>query len=117
MNFSVWKRNGHNRKQENYEGKLTGNGKHKKVGNHTLTNMLELSSVRRGKNKCRTLKMSLKLSPSTKNNFVYIYRLLYQNLMGTENQNIAIDTNYKKRKRKPNTTLNILRKSQERTKE
>ena len=37
--------------------------------------------------------------------------------MGTENQNIAIDTNYKKRKRKPNTTLNILRKSQERTKE
>ena len=43
--------------------KLTGNGKDNlKVGNHPLTNMIsKLASMRRGEDKCRMLKMHLKL--------------------------------------------------------
>ena len=43
--------------------KLTGKGKDNlKVVNHPLTNMIsKLASMRRGEDKCRTLKMHLKL--------------------------------------------------------
>ena len=50
--------------------------------------------------------------PGTESNLIYTYRLLYQNLMVTTNQKSAIDR-YTKRKRNPNTTLNLVFKSQE----
>ena len=67
-----------------------------KVGNHPYTNMISKPAiVRRGGYKCRSL-------------YIYIYRLLYQNLMVITNQKSTIDT--QTRKSNPNTTLNIVPK-------
>ena len=67
--------------------KLTGKGKHTvKVGNRPHTNMISKSSiVRRGEHKCRILKMHLKLKDQQLKTILFIYRLLYQNLMVTAN--------------------------------
>ena len=68
-------------------GKLTGRDKHKvKVGIHPHTNMITKPAImRRGEYKCRILEMQWKLRDQQPKTIWYIYRLLYQNLMGTTN--------------------------------
>ena len=56
--------------------------------------------------------MHLKLRDQQLKTIMYLYRLLYQNLMATANQKSTIDI-HKKRKRNSNTTLKIVIKSQE----
>ena len=65
--------------------KLTGKAKDKnKVGNQPLTNTIsKLASMRGGEDKCRTLKMHLKVRDWQPKTILYTYRWLYQNLMGT----------------------------------
>ena len=95
-------------------GKLTGKSKHAvKVRNHPHTNMTSKPAiVRRGEYKCRILEMHLKLRDQQLKTTLYIYRLLFQNLMVTTIKNLQwIHT--RKRKRNPNTTLKIVIKSQE----
>ena len=59
-------------------GKLTSKGKHTvKVGSHPDTKMVS---------KCRILEMHLKLRDQQLKIILYVYRLLYQNLMVTANQ-------------------------------
>ena len=67
--------------------KLTGKGKHTvKIGNHLHTNtMSKPAIVRRGEHKCRILEMHLKLKDQQLKTILFIYRLLYQNLMVTAN--------------------------------
>ena len=60
--------------------------------------------------------MHFKLKDQQLKTILHIYRLLYQNLMGTTNQKSTVDTHTEK-KSNPNTTLKIDIKSQERTKE
>ena len=68
-------------------GNLTGKGKHKiiQVGKHPLTNMpSKLASMRRGQ--MQNIKnRDLKLRDQQPEIILHIYRLLYQNLMGTAN--------------------------------
>ena len=68
-------------------GKLTSKGKHTvKVGNHPHRNMISKPAVvRRGEHKCRILEMHLKLKDQQLITILFIYRLLYQNLMVTAN--------------------------------
>ena len=82
-------------------GKLTGKGKHKiKVRNHPFTNMMsKLASMTRGEYKCRTLKMHLKLKERQSKTILYIYRLLYQNLMQITNQKTEKDTHTHKKEK------------------
>ena len=70
-------------------GKLTGKSKHAvKVGNRLYTNtILKPAIMRKGEYKCRILEMYLKLREQQLKSIFCIYRLLYQNLMGTANQN------------------------------
>ena len=84
--------------------KLTGKGKLTvKVGNNPHTNMLSKPSImRRGKQKCGILEMHLKLKDQQLKTILFVYRLLYQNMV-TANQKSAIDT--QKGKRNPNRTL------------
>ena len=56
--------------------------------------------------------MHLKLRDQQPKTTLYIYRLLYQNLMAPPNQKLQ-QTYTQKRKSKPDTTLKIVRKSQE----
>ena len=98
--------------------KLTGKGKHTvKVENHLYTDMTsKRPTERRGEHKCSILEMHLKLKDQQLKTILFLYRLLYQNLMVTANQKSTIDT--QKRKRNTNTTLKLVIKSQEkRTKE
>ena len=44
---------------------------------------------------------------------LYIYKLLYQHLMGATNLKITIDTHTKKSKSNPNTTLKMVIKLEE----
>ena len=81
--------------------KLTGKGKHTlKVGNHPHTNISKPSIMRRGEHKCRILEMHLKLKDQQLKTILFIYRLLYQNLMITANQKSVIDTHTHTHKRK-----------------
>ena len=48
---------------------------------------------------------------------LYIYRLLYQNLMGTANQKITIDTHTKKKKQPQNNIKMVTKPPEKRTKE
>lgn len=73
--------------------KLTGKGKDNiKVGNNPLPNMTsKLRRMRKGKDKCRTLKMHLKLRDQQPETILHTYRWLYQNwfyqnIMATTNQ-------------------------------
>ena len=80
--------------------KLTSKGKHTvKVGNHPYTNMISKPTImRRGECKCKILEMHLKLRDQQLKTILYIYRLLYQNLMVTTNQKSTIDTHTQKKK-------------------
>jgi len=80
--------------------KLTGKGKDNiKAGKHPSTNMAsKLASMRRGKDKYRTLKMHLKLRDQEPKIILYTYIGLYQNLMGTTHQETTMDTHIKKKK-------------------
>ena len=81
-------------------GKLTSKGKHTvKVGNHPHTNLIsKLVIMRGGEYKCRIFEMHLKLRDQQLKTIMYTYRLLYQNLMLTTNENSIIDINTKKEK-------------------
>ena len=66
-------------------GKLTNKGKHKvKVGNHPHTNMISKPAIMRKEESTNAgiLEMHLKLRDQQLKTILYIYRLLYQNLMG-----------------------------------
>ena len=67
--------------------KLTSKGKHTvKVGNHPHTNMISKPAIlRRGEHKCWVLEMQLKLKDQYLKTMLFIYRVLYQNLMVTAN--------------------------------
>ena len=94
-------------------GKLTTKGKHTaEVGNHPHTNMISKPAiVRKGKYNYRILEMQLKLKDQQLKTILYVYSLLYQNSMVTSNRKSAIDTH--RRIRNPNTTLQLVIKSQE----
>ena len=81
-------------------GKLTRRGKHiAKVGNHPPTDKISKpAAVRRGEYKCRIWEMHLKLRDQQFKTILCIYRLLYQNLMGSANQKTAIDLHTNKKK-------------------
>ena len=68
-------------------GKLTIKGKHRvKVGNHPHTNMISKpATARRGEYTCRILEMHWKLKDQRLKTILFVYRLLYQNLMVTAN--------------------------------
>ena len=88
--------------------KLTSKIKHTvRVGNHLHTNMISKpTTVRQGDHKHRILEMHSKLKDQQLKTILHIYRLLYQNLMGTTNQKSTVDTHTEK-KSNPNTTLKI----------
>ena len=72
-------------------GKITSKGKHMvKVGNHSYTNMIpKLATVRRVQ--MQEQELNLKLRDQQFKTILYIYRLLYQNIMRTSNQNTTIN--------------------------
>ena len=66
--------------------KLTRKGKHTvRERNYLHTNISKPATVRRGEHKCRTLEMHLKLKDQQRKTILFLYRLLYQNLMVTAN--------------------------------
>ena len=81
-------------------GKLTEKGKNTlNVGNHPHTNMISKPEImRKGEYKCRILEMHLKLKDHQFKKILFIYRLLYQNLMVTANRKFTINTHTKKEK-------------------
>ena len=99
-------------------GKLTGKGKLTvKVGNHPYTNVIsKAAAVRRGKYKCRKWQLQLKLRDQPLKTTLYIYRLLYQNLMGRANQKTTIDTHTKKIKQHKHNTKNAHQTTREENK-
>ena len=60
--------------------------------------------MRRGEYKCRILEMHLKLRGQQLKTKLYIYRLLYQNLIVTTNQKSTIDRHAKKKKQSKHNT-------------
>ena len=95
--------------------KLTRKGKHTvRERNYLHTNISKPATVRRGEHKCRTLEMHLKLKDQQRKTILFLYRLLYQNLMVTANWKSTLDT--QKQKRNPNTTLKLVIKSWEQKK-
>ena len=65
--------------------KLTGKGKDNiKVGSNPLINVSKLASMRSGEDKCRTLKIRLKLINQQSEIILYTYRCLYQNIWEPE---------------------------------
>ena len=86
-------------------GKLIGKGKHTvKVGNYPHTNMISKPGIARREHKCRRLEMHLKLKDQQLKTILFIYRMLYQNLMITTNQKSTIDTHTKKKKESKHNT-------------
>ena len=76
-----------------------------KVGSHPHTNMIsKLATVRRGEHKCRKWELHLKLRDKQLKTILYIYRLLYQNLMGNANQKTTTDIHTKKKKQPKHNT-------------
>ena len=58
--------------------KINSKGKHKvKVGNHTQTNMISKPGIMRREDKCRILKLYLKLKDQQFKTISYIYEILY----------------------------------------
>ena len=77
--------------------RLTSKGKHRvKTGNDAYSNISKPAIVRRVQ--CRILGMHLKLRDQELKTSVYIYRLLYQNIMVTTNQKSTINTQTTKKK-------------------
>ena len=70
-------------------GKLTGKGKH----------TVKTGIMRRGEYKCRKWELHLKLRHQQLKTTLYIYRLLYQNLMRNANQEPTKDTHTHERGR------------------
>ena len=66
---------------------LIGKGKYEvKVGNHLYKNMiLTLAIVRRGEHKCSIFEMDFKLKDQQLKTILFVYRLVYQNLMVISN--------------------------------
>ena len=85
---------------------LTGKGKHKvTVGNHPHTNIiLKPAAMRRGEYKCRKWELHLKLRDQQHKTTLYIYRLLYRNLLRPANQKTTIDTHTQKKKQPKHNT-------------
>ena len=70
-----------------------------KVENHQLTNMIsKIANMK--KDKCRTLKMHLKIRESRPKTIVYTHSWLYPNAMGTTNQRTIMDTHILEKKKK-----------------
>ena len=69
-------------------GKLIDKGKLTvKTGTHPYTNMITKQETMRSREyKCRKWELHLKLRDQKLKTNLYIYRLLYQNLIGNENQ-------------------------------
>ena len=86
--------------------KLTGKGKDNiKVGNHSLINMIsKLASMRRVEDKCRTMKILLKLRDQQAETILYTYSLIYQNIRGTTNQITIMVSHIKKKKQAKHNT-------------
>ena len=107
-------------RQANME-KLTGKGKHTvKLENHSHTNISKPAIVRKGEHKCRILEIHLKLKDQQLKTILFIYRLLYQNLIVTTNRKSTINTHTKKKKEsKHNTKVShqITREENERGRE
>ena len=80
-------------------GKLTCKGKHTvKVGNYPRRNIMSKSAIiKRGEYKCRILEMHLRLRDHQLKTILFIYRLLYQNLVVNTNQKITIVTHKKEK--------------------
>ena len=69
--------------------KLTSKDKDNiKVENHPLTNMVTKLARMRREDKCRTLKIHLKIREPQPKTIQYTHRGSYPNLMGTTNQNL-----------------------------
>ena len=70
--------------------KLTGKDKDDiKVEKHPLTNMIsKLAGMRRGEDKCRTLKVHSKLREPQPKRILYTHRWSYPNLIGSTNQKL-----------------------------
>ena len=76
-----------------------------KVGNHSHTNMISKPAiVRIGEHKWRPLKIHLKLRDQQLKTILFIYRLLYQNLIVTANQKSTIDAHIKRKKESKHNT-------------
>ena len=88
-------------------GKLTSKGKHTvKIGNHLHANVIsKLLNMRGGEYMCRIFEIHLKLRDQQIKTTVYIYRLLYQNLMVTTNEKSIIDIHTKKKKEHTHTQM------------
>ena len=81
--------------------KLTGKGRHiTRAGNNSHTNTTSKQAKMRREHKCRILEIHLKLREQQLKTILYVYRLLYQNLMITLNQVSTIDTHTQKEKTK-----------------
>ena len=94
--------------------KLTGKGKDNiKVGSHPLTNMIStLTSMRRGENKSRALKMHLKLRPETRNNSTHIQMVIpkYNGNHKSNNYNGHTHKGRKSKQKKKKKKKNNLKK-------
>ena len=67
-------------------GKLNSKGKHTvKIGNHLHANISKPAIMRKGEYKYRILQMHLKLRDQQLKTILHIYRMLYQNILGTTN--------------------------------
>ena len=64
----------------------------------------KLANVRRGEHKCMILEMHLKFKDQQLKTILFIYSLLYQNLMVTANRKSTIDTHTKKKKESKHNT-------------
>ena len=99
--------------------KLPSKGKHTvKVGNHVHTNVILKPTAVKRKHKWRILEIHMKLKDQQLKIFLFICRLLYQNLMATNqkyiiaNKKSTIDA-HTKRKKNPNISLNLVIKLHE----
>ena len=77
--------------------KIPGKGKGRKVENYSLTNMIsKLASLRKGEDKCRTLKMHLKLrDQQQKNNTVHIQMVISKSNRNPKLKNYNVHTHKK----------------------
>ena len=87
-------------------GKLTSKGKHTvKARNDPYTNTVsKTATMSRGEYKCRKWELHLKLRDQQLKTTLYIYRLLYCNLMGNANKKLQ-QVHTQKRESNLNKTL------------
>ena len=76
--------------------------------NNYMENMMSKTVlIRRGEYKCKVFKMHLKLRDQQLRAIIYIYRLLYQDLMVITNQKSITDIHTKKKKESKHNTKDI----------